>query len=767
MSGVEELWAAKLWAAWTFASASLLGWGVAALIPLAIHLWARRRYQEQAWAAMAFLLAALRRHSRRLWMEQWLLLSLRIAALLVLAVALADLASDGESAATTAVGEEASTHWILVVDVSYSMDARRGERSRLDELRDRLAALVREARQGDGFSLVLLADPPQTVIEQPTFDAAAVLEELQELRVAHGGADLRGALQAVERVVSSSQSLAARFPRRRIVIGTDLGRTTWRVALDDDVIPSWARLTENAQASLIDVGSEETANLAVTSLVSSEGLVTLGRNVRIEAVVRNFGDREVRGATVEFASRGRSLGSQSIDVPAGGQATASISTPFMTPGDQLVSVALRPDALPLDNRRWLSLPVRERQRVLCIEGRLEEARFLALALDPLGGERSPASIELASESALLERSLRGFDLVCVCNVARFARAEADALRAYVQDGGQLAVFLGDQVQVEAYNAELGGESPRRLLPARLSSPVTRADLTIDPLDYRDPLAAPFRGQERTGLLSTPVWTYIPAQIAGSAAPAVAESSAARTALAFGDGNPWVVHERRGKGRVWLITTDASGQSLDRQSTPPQPWTAWPTWPSFVPLVQGLLRESLLDRQQLRNGLVGEPLSGFFPQTAAQTEVVWQREEAVSGGGMGAAAEPPVRLATQTVDGGLAWTMDETPEAGGFFIRAGAEAPAQWAAVNLDARESDLERWDATQLPESLRREPGAQDEGRAMVRDAAGGRRWFRVLLAGLFALLVCESCLAWWLGWRTTRRLEPALVGSRGGAAP
>ena len=55
----------------------MLGWLAAAAAPLLIHLWSRHRYREVPWAAMAFLLAAMRKNARRMQLQQWLLLAVR------------------------------------------------------------------------------------------------------------------------------------------------------------------------------------------------------------------------------------------------------------------------------------------------------------------------------------------------------------------------------------------------------------------------------------------------------------------------------------------------------------------------------------------------------------------------------------------------------------------------------------------------------------------------------------------------------------------
>src|SRR6202171_6477888 len=65
-------------------------WGaLAAVIPIALHLFFRSRYRTVPWAAMKFLLTSVEQTSRRLRFQELLLLMLRILLLVVLALALA------------------------------------------------------------------------------------------------------------------------------------------------------------------------------------------------------------------------------------------------------------------------------------------------------------------------------------------------------------------------------------------------------------------------------------------------------------------------------------------------------------------------------------------------------------------------------------------------------------------------------------------------------------------------------------------------------
>src|SRR5689334_25164698 len=95
--------------------------GVAlASIPIIIHVLNRRRYRIVNWAAMEFLLRALRKNRRRLRFEQWLLLAVRCCVLGLLGLALARPLGCAQSTLATVAGQRSGLH-VMVIDNSYSM----------------------------------------------------------------------------------------------------------------------------------------------------------------------------------------------------------------------------------------------------------------------------------------------------------------------------------------------------------------------------------------------------------------------------------------------------------------------------------------------------------------------------------------------------------------------------------------------------------------------------------------------------------------------
>ena len=129
-------------------------WGAGLVaVPILIHLLSRRRVQRVPWAAMQWLLAAVRRHQRRLRMENWLVLLLRSLAVLLLGLGPRPAGPDRPRRSRASSARARSLY--LVLDTSYSMAA---------QTEGRAVARPREGR-GRARSLGTLgADDPVAVV---------------------------------------------------------------------------------------------------------------------------------------------------------------------------------------------------------------------------------------------------------------------------------------------------------------------------------------------------------------------------------------------------------------------------------------------------------------------------------------------------------------------------------------------------------------------------------------------------------------------------
>src|SRR5438876_11912672 len=122
---------------WFFAAGFAL-----ASIPIIIHILNRRRYKTVQWAAMEFLLRAMRKNRRRLKFEQWLLLATRCAVFILAATALARPLGCRDSTLASIAGSRSGLH-VIVIDNSYSM-AYEADRPNARTHLDRAKSLAKE-----------------------------------------------------------------------------------------------------------------------------------------------------------------------------------------------------------------------------------------------------------------------------------------------------------------------------------------------------------------------------------------------------------------------------------------------------------------------------------------------------------------------------------------------------------------------------------------------------------------------------------------------
>lgn len=122
------------------------------LIPVLLHLVHRTRYRRVAWAAMTFLMAAKARSARRVRLEQWLLLSMRVALIVLLGLALARPILSASVPRSLGVSR---SHRIVVIDNSLSMNARQSDgRTRFDQALQSAMSLLDSFPETDAVSVV-------------------------------------------------------------------------------------------------------------------------------------------------------------------------------------------------------------------------------------------------------------------------------------------------------------------------------------------------------------------------------------------------------------------------------------------------------------------------------------------------------------------------------------------------------------------------------------------------------------------------------------
>ncbi|PHS11632.1 MAG: hypothetical protein COA78_09345 [Blastopirellula sp.] len=719
----------------------MLFWGCAAAAPILIHLWNRHRYQEMQWAAMQYLLAAIKKNSRRIRVEQLLVLIVRCLILLLFAMALSDVSCNWSSSLGTSLSMSGTTHTVLVIDGSYSMDYQSGGTSNFEKAKQMAKDIVDSGAQGDGYTLILMSDIPKVIIAEPSYDAADVLREIDQLQMIHSGANVTPALAEITKILEKAKRNHPRLNRNRIRIISDLTKNSWESISSQDATELLEKLSKAASFSVIDVGQVATGNFTISDVQQELPFATIGATTNFNVQVDGSGDPVTTQRAVRMYADDVFVSQQTFDSSAD-TATLRFSHQFDIAGDHTVEFRLDEDSLSIDNHRWQAVKVKNSLRVLCVAGQPGAAKYLAFALQPDRLQYPTVRPEVVNQSALLELDLLQYDAIMFVNVRDLVQEEAKLLSDYVYAGGGLAFFMGDRVQAENYNNMLASTDGVNILPTKLIGPSVRGNYRFDPREYQHAMLQAFRGQQDGGLLITPIWNYYRTE--------KPENNLSNVSLWLDSGDPAVIiskppqkptdeqHKFHLPGRVAVINIPASIQSVDRTLTPPESWTLFPSWPSFPPVIQELLIELVRSQGDSRNIQVGSPLIGRVEEASTDSSVDLIPPN-----------EQRVRVALETVNGSHQWMFDQTEYSGIYQMidRSRLDA-SQSFAVNINTRESDLTRVALEDLPGTLNLNSDV-DNGSLSFAGIAGGSATglFRLLLIMVLLLVLTESILAWRYG--------------------
>ncbi|MBL9076541.1 MAG: BatA domain-containing protein [Planctomycetes bacterium] len=576
-------------------------------VPLVIHLLNRQRHKRREWAAMEFLLRAYKKQRNRLRTENLLLLLLRCLVPILLALAIARPLLQQAAGLLAGSG---TVHHVLVLDASYSMGLREGgapspfERARalVGRLLDRLDE---DPQNADKVTLVTAGVRPRFLVRGDMDTATARSQWLLLQKPEDGAGDLGDALQQVAVLLEESGDAVT-----EVYVLTDLQVRAFGKALQAPANPPQPELTDTLRDTCerlqkhpgtrlhwIDTGpfAEQKGggladNQQITDLRITQPAAVLRTPVGFTVQLKNRADS---AATCEVTLEvdGQAPERRVVSVPAGAEGEAEFQVAFRELGRRRVRAAIQGDALAADDERYLTVDVRERIRVLVVDGAADEDPLRAYrhlytsVLDPDPTSLPTFAVEATDTLALLsgQRDPRDYDVTVLADIDRLNQRSAQALAAAVRAGRGLLVTFGEHTDAESFNLLLHGAGdgpmPLRLLQptgGSAGSSVVRALVMTAP-DH--PVFAEFEEPiYREVLQAIPVHRWFLS--AAEALPADAKVLATVTDAVQ---SPLLVGREFGEGRALFLTSaPASEYRPDRWNRLDDPMAAFP-------LLHGMVR----------------------------------------------------------------------------------------------------------------------------------------------------------------------------------
>lgn len=706
-----------------FLAPLLLGGLVFAGAPLIIHLLNRRQFKLVEWAPMEYLKLTLRTNRRRLQLEQWLLLALRTLLILLLIFAVArPLLNANAAASWLAIGGRTSR--VLVIDDSLSMGLHQGGTPAFDRAKEEAAVAIEALGTQDSLTVVTtsrMSDPLQRDTPLTADQAQQLADDVRELEPSDTANNWAGTLAQVVEILEG-----AAHTSKEVRIITDQRAEGWSA----DASEQARRLAEmGVKVTIVNVGTPSPGNAALLDLAQTTGVALANTPVTFTATIRADGDPQWASRQATLIVDGNENPLELPELAPNQETELPIQWSFKEPGQHTIELRLPDDAMAGDNHRARVVNVAEAVNVLLVDGdpalesRDSELYYFGFTLT-VGAV--PIHTHLMTDSEWLASPGVGFyDLIVLANVTEIPAARAQQLYDAVEAGTGLMIFMGDQVDPDAYNTNLyaNGEG---VLPGRIDvgESIDAQGLVVEPID---------------GSVLTPLGAIAKRLLAEivplKTAPVEIDEDDERVQVLARWNNtdllPAIVQKNIGRGTVllWTMTADRG-------------WGDWPTQGSFFVAA----RESSLAiagvGEEAGNLTAGEPIrqpvAANPAPSAAQVQHPGEDSTAPASIELEDQAQPHIHYASTQHAGIYQLTWD----------KLGSPDQQRYFAVSPDARESELDRLTESELEQVM---AGVDlqivDLSADNTDDNRTGREIWRTLAVLLLAMVIIEACFATWVG--------------------
>jgi hypothetical protein len=463
--------------------------------PILIHLINRMRFKRVRWAAMEFLLKSQKKNRRKLIIEQLILLLLRILLVLLAAFLVARFLYGG----TTSKG---ASH-VVIVDDTLSMADRgkSGEKttSAYSVAQDQLKQVVRNAGQASSAQFLrvfLLSD-----LETPLYEGRINDRTIDDL----DNAFITRARKASYLHVAPTDGLKrgrallqdVKDTSKILHFVSDFRDKDWAPGPDGDKAAEQLKgaAEDGVNVNLIDVAAPfrpkegKTAqshdNLAITEFKPDTRVAIEENDVSFQVKIMNHGAAEGRGYLQVYVNGQEDLTQAQIleRLPAGREFTHNFILRFPSrnrPGLDItekdsaqdrerkrrlqreyfqvrITIGAEPQGINADNVADLVMEVRKRVPVLLVDGNRPDRQGDGSDLHHLRAFAAGSGTYELEEIKLADLEKADLDLyptIFLINVPELSPPAVAKLKGYVEQGGSLCYFLGEEIKSDHYNSVL-------------------------------------------------------------------------------------------------------------------------------------------------------------------------------------------------------------------------------------------------------------------------------------------------------------------------
>lgn len=419
----------------SFLNTTVLFAAAAALVPLIIHLFSRRRVKVVEFSSLKHLKAMQRRQVRRLKIRQLLLLILRMLIILTVVLAFARPTTKSD-----AVGSHAAVAAVILIDNSASMDRQVTDGNLFELTKLTVEQILASFGEGDLVALLPICGPI-TEDQSTRFTSVAVaLERLEGLKSTPVPADFQMAYDQADELLSEAASV-----NKELYIVSDRQRS---------MLPQHADAKEHgARVVFVDIQTESTDNCGVVAIELGNRLVLPGREFEILGRVHNYSSRAREALIASLFVNGRRVAQTDLTLPSDDEAVVRFTHTVPRTGHHSGYIEISDDQLLIDNRYYFSFSIPDQFNVLIISDD-NSGPLMALALTPSPALNRYWSVAQVTTGGLSGVKLHEYDLVILAGAPSISKNYLVRLEAAIERGGSLLITYGAETDTGYFNQRL-------------------------------------------------------------------------------------------------------------------------------------------------------------------------------------------------------------------------------------------------------------------------------------------------------------------------
>jgi hypothetical protein len=515
-------------------------WFLAALaglaLPIYLHLLKRLTTTHKPWSSLMFFESRTKSSTRHHRLRYLLLLSLRLALLLLVVLAFANPFINRNAAALAG-----NRLMLLVVDNSFSMRAG----TRLADAKD--AAMQVLAGKGAARGQVAAFGSQLRLMTQPIEDLGALRAAIESIQPGDGHGNFGELARAVRGLAGS-----VRTPIE-LHLFSDLQRGALAATFSDMALPDNVRLVTHA------VVSKAQPNWTVES-VDAPGQVwgKDAKPVHVQAVIAGFGTSSAQ-RTVSLVVGGKTTASKTVTVPANGRAAVEFPSLAVPYGFSRCEVRIdSADGFPADDLRRFAVERSDPQKALLVHNYTDNLSPLYISAALSAAAQSAFTLESINVNEAADRQPSNYAFVVLSDLNSLPSLLENSLMGYVRSGGSLLItagtVAGGRTRIPIFDAHIAATRDYSRVPDRF--------MAVGSSDTSYPAVGKADG-----------WAGVRFFYALDVDP-----GDARVIVRLGDQTPLLLEKRVGEGRVVLLTSGLDNLTND-----------FPLHPAFVPFIEQTAR----------------------------------------------------------------------------------------------------------------------------------------------------------------------------------